>query len=302
MAMGGNFVAATPDTEVTEAALRSCALTVHVSTEAEPIAPRHRTHRADPAVAGPHRQGRTQPAGNKLVTVEDSMSVVHLSRGGLKPASDHLRSEVAIVCGLAQALFGPRASGAVGAVRRPTTTASATRISRVVPGFADFNARVRQPDGFVLPHPPRDERRFDTRQRRGQLHRQRVGLAAGAAGRLILQTMRSPTTSTTPRSTASTTATAESKAAGGSCSATLTTSAAAGFVDGDRVDLVSEWPRPTGRRGTAGRGLPAGAVSDAAGKCRCLLSGNQSADPAQSRCPHFEHPRLESRHDSSRAA
>ena len=178
VAMGGNFVAATPDTDVTEAALRRCSLTVHVSTKL------NRTH----LVAG--RTGLILPSlgrtdkdvrrGRKqVVTVEDSMSVVHLSRGSLTPASEYLRSEVSIVCGLAQALFGPE-----HAVPWAHFDADYDRIretiSRVVPDFEDFNARVRQPDGFVLPHPPRDERRFETANGRGQLRRQRVALAASA--------------------------------------------------------------------------------------------------------------------------
>src|SRR4029077_12855310 len=91
-ALGGNFLSATPDTEYTAEALRRCRLTAHVSTKL------NRAH----LVTG--RQalilpclGRTevdaQATGNQFVTVEDSMSVVHASRGGLPPASEHLLSE-----------------------------------------------------------------------------------------------------------------------------------------------------------------------------------------------------------------
>ncbi|HEX9834138.1 MAG TPA: FdhF/YdeP family oxidoreductase, partial [Mycobacterium sp.] len=160
IAMGGNFAAATPDTDVTEAALRRCSLTVHISTKL------NRSHlvtgRAGVILPSLGRTDKDVRAGRKqMVTVEDSMSVVHLSRGGLTPVSEHLRSEVAIVCGLAQTLFGPehpvpwaRFADDYDQIR--------DGISRVVPGFHDFNARVREPDGFVLPHPPRDERRFET--------------------------------------------------------------------------------------------------------------------------------------------
>ncbi|WP_396913448.1 FdhF/YdeP family oxidoreductase, partial [Mycolicibacterium sp.] len=94
--MGGNFVSATPDTEVTEAALRSCALTVQISTKLNRSHVVHgRTALILPTL------GRTdkdfQAAGKQMVSVEDSMSMVHLSRGSLTPPSEHLRSEVAIV-------------------------------------------------------------------------------------------------------------------------------------------------------------------------------------------------------------
>ncbi|MEN0134578.1 MAG: FdhF/YdeP family oxidoreductase, partial [Rhodococcus sp. (in: high G+C Gram-positive bacteria)] len=105
MAMGGNFLSATPDTDVTAAALRNCGLTVQVSTK---LNRSHLVHGSTGIILP--SLGRTDKdirGGRKqLVSVEDSMSAVHLSRGGLTPAGKHLRSEVAIVCELAQALFG----------------------------------------------------------------------------------------------------------------------------------------------------------------------------------------------------
>src|SRR5262249_53067753 len=100
--LGGNFAAATPDTEFTEAALARCRLTVHVSTKL------NRSHLC------PGRDalilpclGRSeldlQSSGPQRVTVEDSMSMVHASVGRNPPASEHLKSEVAIVCGIAKA-------------------------------------------------------------------------------------------------------------------------------------------------------------------------------------------------------
>ena len=113
-AMGGNFAAAAPDTETTWAALRRCRLTVQVSTKL------NRSH----VVPGRRALilptlGRTevdmQARGAQTVTVEDSMGMVHGSRGTLAPASEQLRSEVAIVCGLARAVFGPaRGTGGTG--------------------------------------------------------------------------------------------------------------------------------------------------------------------------------------------
>jgi molybdopterin-dependent oxidoreductase alpha subunit len=188
-AMGGNFVSATPDTSVTEAALRGTALTVHVSTKL------NRSHAVtgDQALILP-TLGRTevdvQESGPQQVSVEDSMSQVHLSRGRLKPASDRLRSEVAIVAGLAEAVFGDDPYV-------PWRTLAADydrirdRIERVVPGFSEFNRRVREKDGFTLPHPPRDERRFATPSGRARFTANRLEVIRVPEGRLILQTIRS---------------------------------------------------------------------------------------------------------------
>jgi formate dehydrogenase major subunit len=188
-AMGGNFVSATPDTTVTEAALRSTALTVHVSTKL------NRSH----VVTGSRALilptlGRTeldrQESGPQVVSVEDSMSQVHLSRGRLKPASEHLLSEVAIVTRLAEAVFGddPHVPWPVLVTDYDQIR---DRIARVIPGFSRFNERVREPDGFTLPHPPRDERRFATPSGRAVFTANRLEVLRVPQGRLILQTVRS---------------------------------------------------------------------------------------------------------------
>jgi molybdopterin-dependent oxidoreductase alpha subunit len=154
-ALGGNFLSATPDTEYTAEALRRCRLTAHVSTKL------NRAH----LVTG--RQalilpclGRTerdaQASGEQFVSVENSMGVVHSSRGTLEPASEHLLSEPAIVARLANAALGADWSHLVGdydLIRE--------HIARVIPGFADFNQAVRRPGGFYLPNGPR-EGRFPT--------------------------------------------------------------------------------------------------------------------------------------------
>jgi anaerobic selenocysteine-containing dehydrogenase len=174
-----------------------------------------------------------------LVTVEDSMSVVHLSRGGLAPASEHLRSEVAIVCGLAQALFGPKHP-----VRWAQFADDYDRIrdsiSRVVPGFENFNSRVRQPDGFVLPHPPRDERRFETPNGRANFVVNELHWVPVPPGRLILQTLRSHDQYNT---TIYGLDDRYRGVKGGRRVLFINRDdiTALGFVDGDRVDLISEW-------------------------------------------------------------
>lgn len=211
-AMGGNFVGATPDTAVTEAAMRRARLTVHVSTKL------NRSH----AVTGIRALilptlGRTdkdvEVGGKQFVTVEDSMGMVHASRGNLAPASTHLLSEPAIVARLARAVLGPASTTPWEDFEKDYGTIR-DRISRVVPGFEDFNARVARPGGFTLPHAPRDERRFPTATGKANFTAAPVEypeLPGGSCSRPC-----APTTSTTPRSTASTTATAASRAAAAS--------------------------------------------------------------------------------------
>ncbi len=159
ISMGGNFAVATPDTPFAEAALRRCRLTVQISTKL------NRSH----LVAGEEALilpclGRTerdvQKGGAQFVTVEDSMRVVHRSQGRLAPASDELRSEPAIVAGMARAVLGKK-----NPVRWEWLVEDYDRIrdhiARVIPGFEEFNRRVREPGGFVLPNSAH-ERRFAT--------------------------------------------------------------------------------------------------------------------------------------------
>lgn len=188
-AMGGNFVGATPDTAVTEAAMRRARLTVHVSTKL------NRSH----AVTGTRALilptlGRTdkdvQAGGKQFVTVEDSMGMVHSSRGNLTPASPHLLSEPAIVARLARAVLGPASTTPWEEFEKDYGTIR-DRISRVVPGFEDFNARVARPGGFTLPHGPRDERRFPTATGKANFTAAPVEYPELPEGRLLLQTLRS---------------------------------------------------------------------------------------------------------------
>ncbi|MFD6938633.1 FdhF/YdeP family oxidoreductase [Streptomyces goshikiensis] len=188
-AMGGNFVGATPDTTVTEAAIRRASLTVHVSTKL------NRSH----AVTGRRALilptlGRTdkdfQAAGKQFVTVEDSMGMVHASRGNLAPASPHLLSEPAIVARMARAVLGAGSATPWEEFERDYATIR-DRISRVVPGFEDFNARAARPEGFRLPHAPRDERRFPTKTGKANFTGAPVEYPRVPEGRLLLQTLRS---------------------------------------------------------------------------------------------------------------
>jgi molybdopterin-dependent oxidoreductase alpha subunit len=186
-AMGGNFLSAAPDTEATAAALRGCRLTVHVATKPNRS---HLVH-GEEALILP-TLGRTerdlQHGREQFVTVEDSMSAVHASYGKLEPASANLRSEVRIVCELAQRVVGDRGNlrwselaDDYGKVRELIATA--------IPGFERFNERIGE--GFTLPHPPRDSRTFKTATGRARITVNQLAVLDVPEGALLLQTMRS---------------------------------------------------------------------------------------------------------------
>jgi formate dehydrogenase major subunit len=194
MGLGGNFVHAVSDTDVTAKALRRADLTLHVSTKV------NRSHLTTgrTALILP-TLGRTEidvrAAGPQFVTVEDSMSSVHASRGPLQPASPHLRSETAIICGIARATLrqadgsdkvGIDWDGLAGDYSRIRD-----HISRVVPGCEDYERKVDRPGGFVLPHPPRDSRSFQTRSGKGEIVVSPIEVLHVPDGHLLLQTLRS---------------------------------------------------------------------------------------------------------------
>jgi len=187
-ALGGNFLSATPDTEYTADALRRCKLTVQVSTKL------NRAHliTGEQALILPCL-GRTeideQASGPQFVTTENSMAVVQASRGFLKPASDHLLSETAIVARLATAVLGSRSS-----VDWQSLAADYDRIrahiERVVPGFDDYNARVRQRGGFHLPNAA-GERIFNTPSGRAVFTVHDLPLIKLEPGQFLMMTIRS---------------------------------------------------------------------------------------------------------------
>ncbi len=118
------------------------------------------------------------------------MSAVHASQGPLTPASPHLRSEVDIVCSMAIATLG--ADHVVPwAALRDDYSRIRQRIGRVVPGCEAYEAKVDQPGGFVLPHPPRDSRTFETDVRKAKFTVSPTDVLHVPEGRLLLQTMRS---------------------------------------------------------------------------------------------------------------
>jgi molybdopterin-dependent oxidoreductase alpha subunit len=158
-ALGGNFLSATPDTEFTATALRRCRLTAHVSTKL------NRAHliTGEQALILPCL-GRTevdqQANGPQFVTTENSMAVVQASRGFLEPASPNLLSEPAIVARLAQETLGQRSTVDWGALMADYDQ-TRKQIEKVIPGFENYNERVRHQGGFYLPSAPR-QREFRT--------------------------------------------------------------------------------------------------------------------------------------------
>lgn len=153
IAMGGNFLSATPDTQFTAEALRKCDLTVHVSTK---LNRSHLVH-GKTALILPCL-GRTeedlQASGTQFVTVENSTGVVHMSKGGKRPASGHLLSEPRIVAELAKATLN--ASQIDWDELVADYDAIRELIEKTIPGFEHYNSRVRNPGGFYLPNGARE--------------------------------------------------------------------------------------------------------------------------------------------------
>ncbi|MBT2410626.1 FdhF/YdeP family oxidoreductase [Streptomyces sp. ISL-12] len=244
LGVAGNFVRAAPDSEVTEEAMRRCRLTAHVSTKLN----RSHTVCGQTALILP-TLGRTerdvQATGEQFVTVEDSMSEVHASRGRLEPASRLLLSEVAILCRLARHTLDGRTQipwdrfeADYGTIR--------DRISRVVPGLHDYNRRVARPGGIRLPNPV-NEGVFGTASGKAQFTPNDWRMPEVPEGHLLLQTLRSHDQwNTVPY-------TNDDRYRGihGSRRVVMVNPddlTALGLADGARVDLVSVGPDGTERR------------------------------------------------------
>ena len=187
VAMGGNFLSATPDTEFTAEALRRCSLTAHVSTKL------NRAHLVTgktalilPCLGRSERD--VQATGEQFVTVEDSMSIVNPSRGHADPASPELLSEPAIVGRLAQAALGTRTT-VPWAELVADYDRIRERISRVVVGFEDFNARIRK-GVFYLPNAPRDSRTWKTKTARANFTVAPIRTETLAKGQFVMMTIR----------------------------------------------------------------------------------------------------------------
>ncbi|MEY2563054.1 MAG: hypothetical protein QOH88_1247 [Verrucomicrobiota bacterium] len=188
IAMGGNFLSATPDTEYTAKALQNCRLTAHVAIKL------NRSHliTGETALILPCL-GRSeidrQARGEQFVTVEDSMGIINSSRGSLEPASAHLRSEPAIVAGLAEATLRGRTT-----VDWKALAADYSRIrdhiEHVIPGFERFNERIAQ-DVFYLPNAARDHRKFNNKLGKAKFTVHPIPRHDLEPGKYIMMTIRS---------------------------------------------------------------------------------------------------------------
>ncbi|WP_436739869.1 FdhF/YdeP family oxidoreductase [Streptomyces sp. BBFR102] len=185
--MGGNFVRAAPDTSYTSEGVRRCELTVQVSTK---LNRSHVVH-GKKALILPCL-GRTekdhQRQGLQSTSVEDSMSMVHLSVGMKRPASPHLLSEPAVIAGMARATLPGSATPWEEYVEDYDRIRDTMSVA--LDGFEDFNRRVRLPLGFRIKQPAR-ELIFFTPSRRAEFSAAPLPDVVPEADVLILQTMRS---------------------------------------------------------------------------------------------------------------
>lgn len=185
--MGGNFLSATPDTKRTAKALQNVGLTVQISTKL------NRSH----LITGQSSLilpvlGRTemdiQGSEKQFVTVENSMGVVHRSEGKLPPASSFLMSEPSIVSELGHRLAPDNLpwrelSGNYDRIR--------ALMSNSLRGFENYNERVRDENGFLLPNPPRDDLKFETPSGKALFSINQLPDVSISDGHFVLMTIRS---------------------------------------------------------------------------------------------------------------
>ncbi len=152
MSMGGNFLSAVPDTDRCAVGFEKIDMQVHVSTKL------NRSHLITGAesiilpVLG-RSEIDVQDSGYQFVSVENSMGIVHSSKGVLPPKSSNLKSEVAVVCGIGHALKKHKVGSSINwdkMVRDYDKVRD--KIEEVIPGFDDYNVQVRKPAGFYLPN------------------------------------------------------------------------------------------------------------------------------------------------------
>jgi molybdopterin-dependent oxidoreductase alpha subunit len=186
--MGGNFLSATPDTHFTGEALRKCKLTVHVSTK---LNRSHLVHGEEalilPCLA---RSDKDVLKGEQqFVSCENSMSVVHASKGVLQPVSDKLLSEPVIVCSLAKATLGSRSKVTWDKYLEHYDHIRSD-IEKTIPGFERYNERIRIPGGFYLPNCARDGS-FDTATQKAHFTITKVSKVILKEDELMMMSIRS---------------------------------------------------------------------------------------------------------------
>ncbi len=187
-AMGGNFAAASPDTDAVSAALGNCELTVQVITKLNRTAlTPGKTSLILPCLG--RSEIDIQTDGEQFVSTESTMLNVQMSKGIFVPISDHLRSETWIVCRLAKAVLGDRSTVDWAAMAADYDLIR-DAISRVVPGCENYNERIRKKGGFYMPNPPR-ESVFPTAAGKALFKASPLNTIELPEGRLMLTTIRS---------------------------------------------------------------------------------------------------------------
>jgi len=204
LSMGGNFLSAMSDTNATADALRNCSLTVQVSTKA------NRSHliSGKTAIILPCL-GRTEidstDSGKQFVTVENSMGVVHASVGKAKPASRNLRSEPAIITGIARSLESKLQNRPVSSSYNSwrhyftvdwkglASNYNHVRdlIENTVPGFDNYNERCKQNGGFYLPNAVRDNKVFNTATGKANFRAHELSSIHTESEHFVMMTIRS---------------------------------------------------------------------------------------------------------------
>jgi len=187
-AMGGNFLSATPDTNFTAIGLKQCSLTVHVSTK---LNRSHLVHGEEAMILPCLGRSDVDKVNgeNQFVSCENSMGVIQSSKGILEPISDHLLSEPLIICKLAKVLFGETSAVDWDKFAEHYDFIR-DAIEKTIPGFDDYNARVRIPGGFYLPNCNR-EGTFDTVSKKALFNVAEVTTLPMEPDDLMMMTIRS---------------------------------------------------------------------------------------------------------------
>jgi molybdopterin-dependent oxidoreductase alpha subunit len=187
IAMGGNFLSATPDTSFTAEALRKCRLTVHVSTK---LNRSHLVHGREALILPCLGRSDKDMVNNEqqFVSCENSMGVVQQSKGILKPISDTLLSEPVIVCRLAKATLANSKINWDKYLQHYDNIR--TDIEKTIAGFENYNERVRKPGGFYLPNCNRDGS-FDTATKKARFNIATISPTFLKQDELMMMTIRS---------------------------------------------------------------------------------------------------------------
>ncbi|MDX2046340.1 MAG: FdhF/YdeP family oxidoreductase [Chitinophagaceae bacterium] len=187
-AMGGNFLSATPDTKYTAEALRKCNLTVHVSTK---LNRSHLVHGKEALILPTYGRSDKDVLNGKeqFVSCENSMGVVQSSKGNLKPVSDKLLSEPVIVCRVAKSVLGSKSKISWDIFEQDYDHIR-DAIEKTIPGFENYNERIRKPGGFYLPNAAK-EGRFNTLQGKAVFNTAGILVSKLAAEELMMMTVRS---------------------------------------------------------------------------------------------------------------